>query len=143
MRVTGFDATQWCLHQKEAFDCILLDVPCSSERHVLIDSKELARWTPARSKNLAARQWAILASALEVVKVGGIIVYSTCSISPQENDEVLKKLDKKRGGRFEWIRFQNSELPVGVERTDHGYQLFPDRVAGIGPIFWSVLKRIK
>ena len=37
IRVTGHDATKWCVFETEAYDRILLDAPCSSERHVLHD----------------------------------------------------------------------------------------------------------
>ena len=41
VKVTGHDSTQWSLHEKDAYDRILLDAPCSSERHVLNDASEL------------------------------------------------------------------------------------------------------
>ena len=37
VRLSRHDATRWCLHERDAFDAILLDAPCSSERHVIKD----------------------------------------------------------------------------------------------------------
>ncbi|MBM4414309.1 MAG: hypothetical protein FJ040_12805, partial [Chloroflexi bacterium] len=92
--VTGHDAMTWSQHQVNYFDKVLLDAPCSSERHVLEDARALADWAPGRSKSLAIQQFAMLASALEIVKVGGRIVYSTCALSHLENDEIIRKLHK-------------------------------------------------
>jgi len=136
VKLTGHDATRWCLYEKEKYDRILLDAPCSSERHLLDDPKFLTSWSPARSRQLAQRQYAMLVSALDVVRVGGRIVYSTCSISPLECDGILQKLLKKRKGRFEMIFL---DFPY-CERTDLGYYILPDK-SNWGPIYFSVLER--
>jgi 16S rRNA C967 or C1407 C5-methylase (RsmB/RsmF family) len=136
--VTGHDATKWSLYQKSIYDKVLLDAPCSSERHVLEDSKELSLWAQGRTKAIAISQFAMLASALDIVKVGGTIVYSTCALSPLENDDIIKKLYQKREGRFELIR---KEFPFG-EPTEYGWQVLPD-TTGWGPFYLALVKRIK
>lgn len=136
VRVTGFDGTKWCLHETETFDRILLDAPCSGERHLLGDSSEMKLWSPARSKNLSVRQYALLAGALAVVRPGGRIVYSTCSISPLENDQVIARLMKKREGE---VRIVKSTFEIG-EPTEHGWAILPDRT-GFGPIYFSILEK--
>jgi 5-methylcytosine rRNA methyltransferase NSUN4 len=136
-RVTGHDGTRWCLHETEAFDRILLDAPCSGERHLLADPSEMGQWSPARSKNLAVRQYALLVSALQVVRRGGRIVYSTCSISPTENDAVIARLMKKREGE---AVVKPLELEIG-ERTEFGWQILPDK-SGYGPIYLAALERV-
>lgn len=137
VRVTGHDGSKWCLHETEAFDRILLDAPCSGERHLLENPEELKLWSPARSKNLAVRQYALLASAHAVVRRGGRIVYSTCSISPLENDAVVARLLKKRSGEVELRR---RSLDVG-EATEHGWMILPDQ-SGFGPIYHAILERV-
>jgi len=136
VRVTGHDGAKWCLHETEAFDRVLLDAPCSGERHLLENPEELKVWSPARSKNLSVRQYALLASAHAVVRVGGRIVYSTCSISPLENDAVIARLLKKRPGEVA-VRKPSYELG---EPTEHGWMILPDR-SGFGPIYHAVLER--
>lgn len=149
VRVTGFDGTKWCLHETDAFDRILVDAPCSGERHLLVDSEEMKLWSPARSKNLAIRQYALLASAHKVVRSGGRIVYSTCSISPKENDEIVARLLKKRRGE---VKILSSDLSVFApelqtsltelsEQTEFGRQILPDK-SGFGPIYFSVMERL-
>ncbi len=137
IQITGFDATRWGEYQQNTFDKILLDAPCSSERHLLESSKELERWSPKRSKGLAIRQFALLASALESVRPGGVVVYSTCALSPLENDEVIRKLFKKRRGQFEIISLD--EFEIG-ERQEFGLHILPDRWK-VGPIYVAKIKK--
>ncbi len=137
-KVTGHDASKWCLYEKSIYDKVLLDAPCSSERHVLEDSKELNQWAPGRTKAIAFTQFAMLASALDIVKVGGTVVYSTCALSKLENDGIIAKLFQKRSGKFELIR---PEFAFG-EPTEHGWQVLPD-VTGWGPFYLAVVKRTK
>jgi 16S rRNA C967 or C1407 C5-methylase (RsmB/RsmF family) len=136
LRITGFDAGGWCLYEKEAYDKILLDAPCSSERHLLESPHHLNDWRPGRTKRLAANQWTMLASAWLVLKPGGRLVYSTCSISPLENDGVVKKLIKKFGDECEVI-FPNIE---GGEKSEFGTTLLPDH-SGHGPFYLSVINK--
>ena len=136
--ITAHDATKWSLYQKSMYDKVLLDAPCSSERHVLEDSKELSLWAQGRTKAIAITQFAMLASALDIVKVGGTVVYSTCALSNLENDEIIRKLYAKRAGRFELIR---PEFPFG-EPTEFGWRVLPDN-SGWGPFYLAVVKRTK
>lgn len=137
-KITSYDASLWGTKEKNVFDKVLLDAPCSSERHVLEKTQELAKWSEKRSKGLAVRQFALLASALEVVKKGGTIVYSTCALSHLENDEVIRKLFKKRSGQFEIMK--NDEFQWG-EKTEYGQHYLPD-VSGWGPIYCCVIKKV-
>jgi len=139
VRVTGFDASSWCLYEKEAYDKILLDAPCSSERHILESPKHLEEWREGRTKRLSKEQWTMLASAWLVLKTGGQMVYSTCSISPLENDDVVEKLIKKFKSQVEVIRPEILEVPE-VEKTKHGSLLLPDH-SNLGPFYLSVLKK--
>jgi len=137
-KVTGHDASKWCLYEKSVYDKVLLDAPCSSERHVLEDSKDLSLWAPGRTKAIAVSQFAMLASALDIVKVGGTIVYSTCALSKLENDDIIAKLYQKRPGRFELLR---KEFSFG-EPTEFGWQVLPDN-SGWGPFYLAVIKRLR
>ncbi|MDD3162740.1 MAG: RsmB/NOP family class I SAM-dependent RNA methyltransferase [Sphaerochaetaceae bacterium] len=140
--VTGHDSTQWGLHETDRYDAVLLDAPCSSERHVFNDSSALAIWSPARPKHLAIQQFAMLAAALSAVKKGGYILYSTCSICPMENQDVISKLFKKRDGCAQEVE-PDSELPAKPEKLEHGQIFMPDVCQGIGPLYYCLLRRIK
>ncbi|MCX7775635.1 MAG: 16S rRNA methyltransferase [Spirochaetaceae bacterium] len=127
--VSGYDAATLCKKRPSYYDAILLDAPCSSERHVLQDAHVLEQWTPARTRNLAFRQWALLSSAFLMLKPGGCLVYATCSISELENDGVLERLCKKYDGHF------RLDPPSWGEPTRHGVIMLPDREHGAGPLY--------
>ena len=93
--VSCSDGALWCKRESEVYDRILLDVPCSSERHVYNDEKYLKIWTPSRIKQVTREQWALLSSAYRLLKKGGIMVYSTCALCPKENDDMITRLSDK------------------------------------------------
>lgn len=136
--VKGLDGNQYGLRHPEQFDRVLADVPCSGERHLLENPTELDLWTEKRTKNLAVRQFSLLSSAWLAVKPGGTIVYSTCSLSPIENDGVVSKLVKKRGTAVVRPDFLSSY--DFLEETEFGFQILPD-TCGFGPMYFSILQK--
>lgn len=139
--VQGKDGNYYGMHKPGVFDRVLADVPCSGERHLLENSQEFSEWTKRRSENLAVRQYSLLSSAYLACREGGQIVYSTCSISPLENDDVLKKLNKKRS--VEFLEFPEASKYPFLEKTEFGYQILPDRSGGYGPMYFSIIRKIK
>lgn len=136
LRIIGGDGRKIGMTHPESFDRVLADVPCSSERH-LIEQNEDSVWTEHRSKFIAKKQYALLCSAALAVKKGGIVVYSTCSISPYENDEVIRRfLDRKEG----FILERPEHAPEGAEATEFGLRILPD-TAGMGPMYVARLRR--
>lgn len=138
--VQGKDGNYYGMHKAGVFDRVLADVPCSGERHLLENPQEFSEWTKRRSENLAVRQYSLLSSAYLACRVGGQIVYSTCSISPLENDDVVKKLNKKRS--VEFLTFPEAEKYPFLEKTEFGYQILPDRSGGYGPMYFSIIRKI-
>lgn len=136
--VTGFDAATIPRYRREYYDRILLDAPCSSERHVMADAKYLACWTPARIKTLALRQWALLSAAFLLLKPGGFLTYATCALSDTENDGVVQKLLKKYGSA---AAVRDSLPPVPCEKTRFGRSFLPDTCAGSGPLYFSLIEK--
>jgi 16S rRNA C967 or C1407 C5-methylase (RsmB/RsmF family) len=142
VRVSGFDAAAagGRLSERGRFAAILLDAPCSSERHVLRDQKALDAWTPARIRFLAQRQWSLLSSAFLLLAPGGSLVYATCALSPDENDGPVSRLFKKYGDAVINDVIEAGEVPA-FEATEHGIQYLPDRSSGAGPLYVARLKR--
>ena len=140
VRVTGHDASRWALHEPAAYDRVLLDAPCSSEEHVLASPRALAQWSPARSRQLARRQYALLAAAIDATRPGGRILYATCALAPEENDGVVgRTLASRRGASVELARPARSPAELG-EPTRHGWAVLPDRT-GFGPIYFALFQR--
>lgn len=132
------DASRWGLKRQEHFDRVLVDAPCSGERHLLHSTSELKRWSLKGAKRLVIRQHALLCSALDCTKPGGRVVYSTCSINPLENDGVIQRLNRNREGKFRVLAAEGVELG---EATEHGRILLPDRDQ-CGPIYFSILLKV-
>lgn len=137
VEVTGRDASQWSRHEKSAYEAILLDVPCSSERHVLSSPQYLAQWSPARIKNLAYRQWALLSGAWLVLKPGGYLLYSTCALSPAENDEIIQRLFEK----YADVSTERTQFMSEAEITRYGSHILPDTARSAGPIYYALLRK--
>ncbi|BDC93066.1 RsmB/NOP family class I SAM-dependent RNA methyltransferase [Treponema bryantii] len=149
------DGATWCTRQSECFDRILLDAPCSSERHVIADPKYLNSWSPSRIKTVTTEQWSLLSSAYRLLSPEGILLYSTCALCPEENDGMIERLYKKfnkEGDAFslmlpapdlsEISDFAKITLP-GFEQTKYGYMIMPDKQNGAGPIYFSIIKKNK
>lgn len=152
--VSCSDGATWCTRQTECFDHILLDAPCSSERHVILDPKYLNNWSPSRIKTVTTEQWSLLSSAYRLLTPGGVLLYSTCALCPEENDLMIERLFKKfnkSGENFlllepapdlsEISSFTEITLP-GYEKTKYGYSILPDRQNGAGPIYFSIIKKL-
>lgn len=133
------DAKTWGQREPESFDFVLLDAPCSSERHYLQQPKFMKQWSPSRSKKISQDQFSLLCSALQMLRPGGHLLYSTCALSTLENDGVIERLFHKRARQVELVRknFPGSE----VESTSMGEIILPDR-SEFGPIYFShIIKR--
>lgn len=154
VEVTGFDGTSRN-HQfaPSSFDLILLDAPCSSERHVIHKHCTVGRpvpkedWSPSRSSRNASTQASLIACSLPLLRPGGRLVYSTCSISPTENDAVIQRALKRWAGQLQ-LSFPSAEVAAalesimpGLEATAYGCQALPDRT-GWGPIYFAVLEKL-
>lgn len=147
------DGATWCTRQTECFDRILLDAPCSSERHVIADPKYLNSWSPSRIKTVTTEQWALLSSAYRLLRPEGILLYSTCALCPEENDGMIERLYKKfnkNGTAFDLPEpspepdqisaFADITLPE-YEKTKYGYMIMPDKQKGAGPIYFSIIRK--
>ncbi|MBQ9994347.1 MAG: RsmB/NOP family class I SAM-dependent RNA methyltransferase, partial [Clostridia bacterium] len=86
------------------FDRVLVDAPCSGEGMFRRDDVAISEWSPAHVETCAVRQAAILASAALCVRPGGVLVYSTCTFSVEENERVIAQfLDAHPDFRLEPI----------------------------------------
>ncbi len=80
------------------FDKILLDAPCSGEGMINKKEKLFEHWSEKRIKRLSKIQKKLIIHAFEILRPGGTLVYSTCTFEPEENEEVVDSLLKKRPG---------------------------------------------
>jgi 16S rRNA (cytosine1407-C5)-methyltransferase len=97
---TLYDATQLARKLKgNSFDKILLDAPCSGEGLMRYDrDKDFATWSVAHIKRLQQLQKRIITQAWQLLEPGGTLVYSTCTMAPEENEAVVDYLLRTHTG---------------------------------------------
>ncbi|XP_046405694.1 5-methylcytosine rRNA methyltransferase NSUN4 isoform X2 [Ischnura elegans] len=79
------------IDEENTFNKILVDVPCTTDRHAVLENDNNI-FSPARVKErirLPQLQTELLCNAMKIVRPGGTVVYSTCSLSPVQNDGVV------------------------------------------------------
>ena len=89
--VSSCEPEALCSALEGYFDRILVDAPCSGEGMFRRDENAYSEWTPEHSDSCAVRQLKILESAKKALKPGGTLVYSTCTFSKAENEDVAEK----------------------------------------------------
>jgi NOL1/NOP2/sun family putative RNA methylase len=77
---------------KLKFDKILVDAPCSGEGNIRCSPRTYLEWSEGLLENLGRKQKKLAASALELLKENGEMIYSTCTHAPEENEEVIQYL---------------------------------------------------
>ena len=100
--VTNYDG-RYFKNFPETFDKILLDAPCSGEGTAYKTDDALKYWNLKNIKRIAKLQFQLIEAAFIALKVGGELVYSTCTLNRLENEEIINKLTDKYGDHFRII----------------------------------------
>jgi len=101
IKYTNHDASKFPTPKSGSrFDCIIADVPCSGDGTIRKDPHILPGWIPSISNSLHELQFNILKRALKLLKLNGVVAYSTCSMNPIE-DEAVVAAALSWGNRFE------------------------------------------
>lgn len=95
IRSVILDATEKLPFERESFDRVLVDAPCSGTGTLRTNPEIRWRLAPTDFAILAIQQKTIASRAIEVLKPGGRLVYSTCSVEREENEEVVETLALK------------------------------------------------
>ncbi|MCH5164221.1 MAG: hypothetical protein J1F36_04315 [Clostridiales bacterium] len=124
----------------EIFDLVLADVPCSGEGMFRKDEIAIREWNVEHSISCAARQSAILESADRVLKKGGMLIYSTCTFSKRENEDVIEKFLLSHD--YELVMPKEEVCRQTVYLTDKRMRRFyPHTGVGEGQFFAALIKR--
>lgn len=99
--LTHFDGRVFGAALPEAFDAILLDAPCSGEGVVRKDPDALKNWSAESNSEIAKTQRELIDSAFHALRPGGTLVYSTCTLNREENEEVVEWLLARYPGAVE------------------------------------------
>lgn len=109
--ITRKDGIALCHRLKKAdfkFDKILIDAPCSGEGTLRSSPKTAQMWNPKTIKSLSRLQKSMVSAALDILKVDGTIIYSTCTHAPEENEEILDYILQN----YENVKIESVKLPI-------------------------------
>ncbi len=123
---------------QEFFDKIVVDAPCSGEGMFRKTAQAAEEWSEQNVEMCATRQLAILDSAYKMLKAGGKMVYSTCTFSVQENEQVVEEF-LARHSDMKIAHSLRQFCPARVQWTKNGLddivlaqRLFPHHIKGEG-----------
>jgi 16S rRNA C967 or C1407 C5-methylase (RsmB/RsmF family)/NOL1/NOP2/fmu family ribosome biogenesis protein len=125
------------------FDILMIDAPCSGSGLYRKDPEAASSWSTELVKLCSQRQQRILSDAWECLKEDGFLIYSTCSYSKEENEDILdfllnqyscKTIDLKPDPFFNIIETK-SDLAGAI-----GYRFYPDKLRGEG-FFLAVIQK--
>ncbi|MEJ2765576.1 16S rRNA (cytosine(1407)-C(5))-methyltransferase RsmF [Photobacterium sp. MCCC 1A19761] len=119
--LTHFDGCVFGGWAPESFDSILLDAPCSGEGAIRKDEDAMANWSLASVADIASVQRDLIVSGFQALKPGGVMVYSTCTLNLQENQQVCHYLKETFGDAVTFEPLGN--LFPGAEQvlTEEGF----------------------
>ncbi|NXY76196.1 NSUN4 methyltransferase, partial [Glareola pratincola] len=152
VRVTSYDGRDWGQLEGGTFHKVLVDVPCTTDRHSVTeqDNNIFHRRRTKERQMLPMLQLQLLMAGILAAKPGGEVVYSTCSLSPLQNEHVIE-------GAVEVAETQYN-ISVRVEDLSHFRTLFQDTfsffsdcrlgelvlphlTANFGPMYFCKLRR--
>ncbi len=126
--ITNDSPDNVCRAYANCFDVCLVDAPCSGEGMFRKGSDMISAWNENLNAMCAVRQLEILECADMALKTGGYLIYSTCTYSEEENEEVVKKFVSTHG--YELINIDaDFSRGIGLEET---VRLYPHEVRGEG-----------
>jgi len=122
---------------KNYFDVIVVDAPCSGSGLFRRDEEAIGEWSENNVQLCSQRQQRILADVWPALKKDGVLIYSTCSYSREEDEDVLRWLHSE-------FKIQNLELRIMNEwkivDSGDGYRFWPDKAKGEGFFIFCVQK---
>lgn len=118
---------------KASFDVILLDVPCSSTGTVRKSPKLIRSWDVSVSIGYAGRQKDLIGRAFDMLNPGGTLVYSTCSLAPEEDEGVVDFLLRNREAEVAKIMLPGFRFAPGIVSWQG--REFDPRVAQCGRVW--------
>ncbi|MCG3722075.1 16S rRNA (cytosine(1407)-C(5))-methyltransferase RsmF [Vibrio cincinnatiensis] len=124
--LSNFDGQVFGGWLPEQFDAVLLDAPCSGEGTVRKDPDAMKNWSKESVLSIASTQKNLIESAFQALKVGGVMVYSTCTLSREENQEVCWHLKQIYGDAVSFEPLDSLFEQASQAVTDEGFlHIFP------------------
>lgn len=132
----------------EFFDRILVDAPCSGEGMFRKEPEAVKEWSIENVALCAGRQQEILNHASGMLKPGGVLVYSTCTFAPEENEQCICRFLEEHPefsvetsetgekyfehGQAAWVVPEGSCIGEKMQQAEKSYRLWPHKLNGEG-----------
>ncbi|XP_048394569.1 5-methylcytosine rRNA methyltransferase NSUN4 [Stegostoma tigrinum] len=153
LRITSFDGRYWGEIERNTFDRVLVDVPCTTDRHSVLeeDNNIFSRLRLKERQKLPLLQTQLLLSGILATKPGGSIVYSTCSLSQLQNEYVVERAVQlaETEHNVELCLVDLSAIRTLYRNTFNFYShcrvgelVLPHLTANYGPMYFCKLHRI-
>ncbi|XP_074543915.1 5-cytosine rRNA methyltransferase NSUN4 [Halichoeres trimaculatus] len=153
LRVTSFDGTMWGEIERNTFDRVLVDVPCTTDRHSVMedDNNIFKKNRVGERRRLPQLQTELLLAGILAACPGGEIVYSTCTLSQLQNQSVVEQAvhlaHENHGIQLQVVDLR--PLTHMFRKTFHfvpdlplGEMVIPHLAANFGPIYMCKLWRL-
>jgi 16S rRNA C967 or C1407 C5-methylase (RsmB/RsmF family)/NOL1/NOP2/fmu family ribosome biogenesis protein len=116
------------------FDVIIIDAPCSGSGLFRREPGAVDEWSPGNVSLCSQRQQRIVADSWSALKKNGILIYSTCSYSTEEDEEIMDWMSGNLDCHSLELALSNEWNVVETvsEKGCHGYRFWPDKVKGEG-----------
>ncbi|MGK2864015.1 MAG: methyltransferase RsmF C-terminal domain-like protein, partial [Chitinophagaceae bacterium] len=111
------------------FDVIVIDAPCSGSGLFRREPAAIEEWSLNNVQLCNQRQQRIIADVWPALKKDGVLVYSTCSYSQEENEEIISRMAAQLSGEICHLSF---DADWGIVPSGGGYRFWPDKVKGEG-----------
>ncbi len=124
------------------FDVMVVDAPCSGSGLFRRNPEAIREWSEVNVQLCSQRQQRILADAWNCLKEDGVLIYSTCSYSAEEDEEILDWIMKNFKVKTERLRIENEWKidEVQTETGAYGYRFWPYKIKGEG-FFTAVFRK--
>jgi NOL1/NOP2/fmu family ribosome biogenesis protein len=122
---------------------LLIDAPCSGSGLFRKDPDAIEHWSEDAVEHCSVRQSRIIEDSIDCLKEGGYLIYSTCSYSIQEDENILDKIAAIEGMKSIDLNIDSSWGIIQSESPLHnaiGYRFYPDKIKGEG-FFLAVFKK--
>lgn len=140
--LSHFDANVFGTWLPETFDAILLDAPCSGEGTVRKDKQALHNWDQASIDSISDTQKNLIDSAFQALKPNGVMAYSTCTLSLEENQQICFYLKHKYPANVQFLSL--AKLFQGADKalTDQGFLHIWPQLYDTEGFFVAVIKKL-
>jgi len=125
------------------FDILLIDAPCSGSGLFRKDPEAIEHWSEDAVQHCSIRQSRIIEDSIDCLKEGGYLIYSTCSYSIQEDENIVDKIAAMEGMKSIDLNIDSKWGIIQSESSIHkckGYRFYPDKIKGEG-FFLAVFKK--